>query len=86
MPADRAERTLEDVLEAIEDFDSASFGLIAWELVSSEAAIEPIWHRAVQQRLLRATGATDLGEPTYQLTWAGRTRLRELRSSRSGQR
>jgi hypothetical protein len=86
MPADAPDRTLEDVLEAVDDFGSASFGLIAWELLTSEETLAPIWRQAVEQRILRATGATDLDEPTYQLTVAGRTRLSELRkrSARTG--
>jgi DNA-binding PadR family transcriptional regulator len=79
MSIDDADRTLEDVLEAVEDFGTASFGLIAWELLSREESIAPIWRQAVEQRMLRATGTTDLDEPTYQLTPAGRTRLRDLR-------
>ncbi len=79
MAADAPERTLEDVLEAVDDFGSASFGLIAWELLTNEERLAPIWRQAIQQRMLRATGATDLDEPTYHLTPAGRTRLSELR-------
>jgi hypothetical protein len=71
--------TLADVLGAVDEFSAASRGLVAWELTVSEVAIELVWLQAVQQRLLYATGATDLGEPTYQLTLAGRARLRELR-------
>ncbi len=86
MPADAPDRTLEDVLEAVDDFGSASFGLIAWELLTNEETLAPIWRQAIEQRMLRATGATDLDEPTYQLTLGGRTRLSELRkrSARRG--
>lgn len=79
MPSEADDPTLADVLDAVEGFSAASRGLIAWELTVSEATIEPVWLRALEQSLLRATGATDLGEPTYQMTLAGRVRLRELR-------
>lgn len=70
---------MEDVLETVDDFGTASFGLIAWELLTSEETLAPIWRQAIEDRMLRATGATDLDEPTYQLTLAGRTRLSEMR-------
>ncbi len=79
MPIDEPDRTLEDVLEAVDDFGTASLGLIAWELLSSEELIAPIWRLALDQQMLRPTGASDLDEPTYQLTLVGRMRLRELR-------
>jgi hypothetical protein len=79
MPIDDQDPTLEDVLEAVDDFGTASFGLIAWELLSSEELVAPIWRLALDQHMLRATGASDLDEPTYQLTLVGRMRLRELR-------
>ncbi|MDQ6607657.1 MAG: hypothetical protein M3Z06_14065 [Actinomycetota bacterium] len=79
MPDDAPDRTLEDVLEAVDDFGSASFGLIAWELLTSEETLAPVWRQAIEQRMLRATGGTDLEESTYQLTLTGRTRLSELR-------
>lgn len=74
-------RPLEDrSLEAVDEFGSASFGLVAWELLTNEEMISPMWHQAIGQSMLRATGASDLGEPTYRLTLAGRTRLRDLRA------
>jgi hypothetical protein len=68
------------LLEAVDEFGSASLGLLAWEFELAEAVIEPAWQLALEERLLRPVAHhPPTGEPMYTLTLRGRARLDQLR-------
>jgi hypothetical protein len=68
------------LLEAVEEFGSASLGLLAWEFILPEAVIEPVWQLAREEHLLRPVAHDPpTGEPMYTLTLRGRARLDQLR-------
>jgi hypothetical protein len=72
------------LLAAVEEFGSASLGLLAWEFMLPEDAVEPTWQLALEERLLRpAAHDPPTGEPMYTLTLRGRARLYELRKTRT---
>jgi hypothetical protein len=74
---------LRALLEAVEQFGSASLGLLAWEFMLAEVVLEPAWQLALKERLLRPVGHDPpTGEPMYTLTLHGRARLRQLRRNR----
>lgn len=72
------------LLAAVEEFGSASLGLVAWEFMLAEDAIKPTWQLAIEERLLRhAAHDPPTGEPMYTLTLPGRARLDQLRKTRN---
>jgi hypothetical protein len=58
--------SLEDVLETVEEFGSASLDLIAWEFSVPVAELAELWDQAVGAGLLRLAGSRDgAGEQMY---------------------
>ena len=58
--------SLEDVLETVEEFGSASLGLIAWEFSVPVTDLVELWDQAVGAGLLRPVGSRDgAGEQMY---------------------
>jgi hypothetical protein len=65
--------TLEDVLETVGEFGSASLDLVAWEFSISESELMGVWDLAVGARLLRSVGLSKgTGEQMYVLATPGR--------------
>lgn len=74
------------LLAAVEEFGSASLGLLAWEFTLHEDEIEPTWQLALEERLLRPVAHDPpTGEPMYTLTLHGRTWLDQLRKTRAAE-
>jgi hypothetical protein len=62
---------LDDVLEAIDGFQLASIGLVAWDLCVGEDAVVPAWREAMQHRLIERVGRCPMTrEPMYMLASA----------------
>ena|ERR1700685_4354637 len=65
--------TLEDVLETVGEFGSASLDLVAWEFSISESELMGVWDLAVGAGLLRSVGLSrGTGEQMYALATPGR--------------
>ena len=67
---------LQELLETVAEFRSASLELIAWESVVGERTVVHSWHRVINQGLMRR-GATDpvTRVAMYILTARGRANL-----------
>ncbi len=50
-----AKRWLVEILGTIDEFGSASLGLVAWELSLDEGEIEPAWEEALRTGLIERT-------------------------------
>ena len=74
---------LDDVLETIREFGSASLGLVAWELCLPEQELRPLWQRALREGLIRpAESSPETSEPMFSLAApAKRGRVRVGRPS-----
>jgi len=69
--------TLEDVLETVGEFGSASLNLVAWEFSISESELMGVWDLAVGAGLLRSVGLSkSTGEQMYALATPGRQPVR----------
>jgi hypothetical protein len=67
---------LREVLETVAEFQTASAGLVAWELCLPEDAVAPAWQQAVAEGLLEEAGrCSETSEMMFQLspTAAGQT-------------
>jgi hypothetical protein len=65
--------TLEDVLETVGEFGTASLDLVAWEFSISKSELMGVWDLAVGARLLRSVGLSKgTGEQMYALATPGR--------------
>ncbi len=71
---------LKDVLETIDEFGSASLGLIAWEFEVREDTLKRTWQAMIETDLIRPTEIDPDGETMYELGPEGETRLAELRA------
>jgi hypothetical protein len=59
---------LHQIIEAVESFELASIGLVAWELCVPEEAVLPAWRRAVRAGLIERVGrCPTTREPMYRL-------------------
>jgi hypothetical protein len=64
--------SLEDVLQTVEEFGSASLDLIAWEFSVPVAELTEIWDQAVGAGLLRLVGSRNgAGEQMYAVATPG---------------
>jgi hypothetical protein len=64
--------SLEDVLETVEEFGSASLDLIAWEFSVPAAELAAVWDQAVGEGLLRLVGSLKgAGEQMYAIATPG---------------
>ena len=64
--------SLEDVLETVEEFGSASLDLIAWEFSVQVEALAGLWGHAVEAGMLHPVGTSDsAGEQMYAVATAG---------------
>jgi hypothetical protein len=64
--------SLEDVLETVEEFGSASLDLIAWEFSVPVAELTELWDHAVGAGLLRPVGSSQgTGEQMYAIALPG---------------
>jgi hypothetical protein len=64
--------SLEDVLQTVEEFGSASLDLIAWEFSVPVADLSELWDQAVGAGLLRPVGICEgAGEQMYVIAAPG---------------
>jgi hypothetical protein len=65
--------TLEEILETVREFGSASLGLVAWEFSLDDSELIGVWDLAVGEGLLRLVGHSQgTGEQMYALATPGR--------------
>lgn len=71
------------MLRVVADFDEhggASLGLVAWELSTTEDAVQDVWAEAIASGWLKAAGHDAVSnEQLWRLTLSGRTFLRNNR-------
>jgi hypothetical protein len=69
--------SLDDVLETVEEFGSASLDLIAWEFSVPVAELTELWDQVVGAGLLRPVGSSQgTGEQMYAIATPGRAAQR----------
>jgi hypothetical protein len=69
--------SLEDILETVEEFGSASLDLVAWEFSVPVAELTERWDQAVGAQLLRPAGTSQgAGEQMYEVAKPGHMALR----------
>jgi hypothetical protein len=69
------ELRLSEMLEAVEEFGSASLELIAWEFDIPEDVLRPMWLHAIAEYLLQPAGENESGEPDFCLATLAHTWL-----------
>jgi hypothetical protein len=59
---------LRDVLDTVAEFETASIGLVAWELCLPEETVAPAWQEAIADGLLEEVGrCSETSEMMFQL-------------------
>jgi hypothetical protein len=61
--------TMDELLETIGEFGSASLALVAWDFWLSEEQLSPLWMKAARSGLIQPAGrCPETSEPIYSLT------------------